>query len=46
MKQLVQAKSNNVVRSESDKNWFLQYEGIRVGRPSKTEDMIVQEARF
>ena len=43
MKQIVKAASNNMVRSESDKNWFLQYENIRVGKPSKTEDMIVQE---
>ncbi|CAE7215078.1 rpc2 [Symbiodinium natans] len=43
MKKIVKAASNNIVRSESDKNWFLQYENIRVGRPSKTEDMIVQE---
>ncbi|CAE7731020.1 rpc2, partial [Symbiodinium necroappetens] len=43
MKKIVKAASNNTVRSESDVNWFLQYESIRVGRPSKTEDMIVQE---
>jgi len=43
MKQIVKAASNNRVTSESDKNWFLQYENIRVGKPSKTEDMIVQE---
>ena len=43
MKKIVKAASNNIVRSESDKNWFLQYENIRVGRPSKTEDMIVQD---
>ena len=42
MKKIVKAASNNMVRSESDVNWFLQYESIRVGRPSKTEDMIVQ----
>jgi hypothetical protein len=45
MQQIVKATSNNVVRSESDKNWFLQYESIRVGKPSKTEDMIVTDLR-
>ena len=45
MKQIVKAASNNRVTSESDKNWFLQYENIRVGKPSKTEDMIVQDPR-
>eukprot|EP00437_Effrenium_voratum_P024501 CAMPEP_0181418476 /NCGR_PEP_ID=MMETSP1110-20121109/11580_1 /TAXON_ID=174948 /ORGANISM="Symbiodinium sp., Strain CCMP421" /LENGTH=1160 /DNA_ID=CAMNT_0023541467 /DNA_START=61 /DNA_END=3540 /DNA_ORIENTATION=+ len=43
MQQIVKATSNNVVRSESDKNWFLRYENIRVGKPSKTEDMVVSE---
>ena len=46
MKQIVKAASNNMVRSESDKNWFLQYETIRVGKPSKTEEMIVQEQKL
>lgn len=46
MKQIVKAASNNRVTSESDKNWFLQYENIRVGKPSKTEDMIVQDPRL
>ena len=45
MMQIVKAASNNTVRSESDKNWFLLYENIRVGKPSKTEDMITQVAR-
>ena len=43
MNQIVKATSNNIVRSESDKNWFLQYESVRVGKPSKTEDMIVTD---
>lgn len=46
MKQIVQAASNNIVRSESDKNWFLQYENIRVGKPSKMEDMVTQAPRL
>jgi len=43
LKEIVKASSNNIVRSESDRKWYLRYDNIRVGKPSKTEDMIVQE---
>ena len=42
MREIVKAESNNIVRSESDRQWFLQYIDIRVGKPCKTEDMITQ----
>lgn len=43
LKEILFASSNNVVRSEADPKWFLKYENIRIGRPSKKEDMVVQE---
>eukprot|EP00928_Gymnodinium_smaydae_P061236 TRINITY_DN45368_c0_g1_i1.p1 TRINITY_DN45368_c0_g1~~TRINITY_DN45368_c0_g1_i1.p1 ORF type:complete len:1198 (-),score=214.06 TRINITY_DN45368_c0_g1_i1:248-3841(-) len=43
LKQIVAAESNVEIRSESDPRWFLRYEGIRVGKPSRAEAMTVQK---
>jgi len=42
LKEIMSAATNVLIRSESDPKWFLRYENIYVGKPSITEDMIVQ----
>eukprot|EP00931_Biecheleriopsis_adriatica_P063853 TRINITY_DN38747_c0_g1_i1.p1 TRINITY_DN38747_c0_g1~~TRINITY_DN38747_c0_g1_i1.p1 ORF type:complete len:1196 (-),score=225.56 TRINITY_DN38747_c0_g1_i1:24-3611(-) len=43
MKDIVNADSNRVVKSQADPGWYLMYESVRVGKPSKREDMVLSE---
>eukprot|EP00930_Biecheleria_cincta_P046228 TRINITY_DN31884_c0_g1_i1.p1 TRINITY_DN31884_c0_g1~~TRINITY_DN31884_c0_g1_i1.p1 ORF type:complete len:1203 (-),score=178.11 TRINITY_DN31884_c0_g1_i1:56-3379(-) len=43
MNDIVHAASNKVMRSDSCKYWYLKYEKIYMGKPSKAEDMNIQE---
>lgn len=41
LKNIVHAKANNVVRSDADPKFFLQYTDIQIGNPSIEEDAFV-----
>lgn len=43
LKELMGAESNVLVTSEADPKWFLKFENIYVGKPTKKEDMTVIE---
>lgn len=43
LKEIVSAKSNYEVTSSADPKWFLRYENIYIGAPSKKEDMLVRK---
>lgn len=43
LKDIMSAESNVLVRSDADPKWFLKYENIYIGKPSKKEDMTMIE---
>lgn len=43
LQEIMSASSNVEIRSESDPKWYLRYEGIRLGKPCKREDMTATE---
>lgn len=44
LKKIVAAQANNMIRSETDPKFFLQYMDIRIGEPSIDEDSFTQNA--
>jgi len=43
IKNIIQAKANQYVKSEQDSTFYLKYLDIRIGKPKITEDMITSD---
>ena len=44
IKNIIKAKSNNIIKSDSNPNFFMKYKDIRIGEPKIEEDFALNES--